>query len=119
MSGLTPKENGASRSVGKVDAPAGNRDRVIVKNSDSRKSLTTTQRNALSLLRDLERQIGHPLEPGDAGVYTETWHDSYTVGIHHRTAEALARRGLVTIDGSNCLPGEPSDLFLTDAGRSA
>jgi hypothetical protein len=56
------------------------------------------------------------LEAGDAGVYSVTWADAHIVGIHWRTAQALQRRGLVTIEGDP-MPDEPSDLFLTETGR--
>lgn len=80
--------------------------------------LTAAQRHALRLLVAHERRLGHHLEPGDAGTYTATWHDSATTGVHLRTAQALARRGLVTIDGW-AMYDEPADVYLTDAGRAA
>lgn len=79
--------------------------------------LNAAQWTALALLFDRERKLGRELEAGDAGVYTTTWADSYTVGIHYRTADALAHRGLVRIEPAS-MPDEPDDLFLTDEGRA-
>lgn len=81
-------------------------------------SLTRAQKVALGFLVEHERRLGHPLEPGDAGVYANTWADHYTVGIHWRTAHALKAKGLVSFDPYEAGPDEPPDLFLTDAGRA-
>lgn len=83
-----------------------------------RAGLTPPQREALRLLVEHEHRKGRPLEAGDAGVYTGTWHDEYTVGIDYRTVRALARRGLVRVDGSGAVYDEPPDLYLTDEGRA-
>lgn len=42
----------------------------------------------------------------------QTWADRYTAFVNWRTAEALERRGLVTVDAEG-------DITLTDAGREA
>lgn len=80
--------------------------------------LTVAQWVALGLLATQERNLGRPLEAGDAGTYTSTWADTFTTGVHWRTAQALARRGLVTIDADGCAYDEPADVYLTDAGRA-
>jgi hypothetical protein len=79
--------------------------------------LTAAQWTALALLADHERRLGRPLEAGDAGTYAETWQDSYTTGIHWRTAYALHRRGLVVVDDEGVPRDEAADVYLTDAGR--
>lgn len=81
------------------------------------KGLSAAQWTALALLTDHEKRLGRPLEAGDAGTYTATWADNHTTGIHLRTAQALARRGLVTIDATYAAYDEPADLYLTDKGR--
>ena len=82
------------------------------------RGLTAAQWVALALLTDREKQFGRPLQEAEAGTYSETFSDRYTVGIHWATAYALQRRGLVTIDDEGVARDEAADIYLTDEGRA-